>query len=41
MPDKPDIEYTMVDVSIVKVRRHGQRAKYGLRTTPLAARKAV
>jgi transposase len=35
--DEPDMEYAMVDATIVKVRRHGQGAKGGLRARPLAA----
>jgi hypothetical protein len=32
--DSPDMEYAMVDATIVKVHRHGQRAKGGLRARP-------
>lgn len=32
-----DFEYARIDGSIVKVHRHGQGAKGGLRTRPLAA----
>ncbi len=35
--DDPDLEYAMVDATIVKVHRHGQGAKGGLKTRPLAA----
>ena len=37
----PDMEYAMVDATIVKVHRHGQGAKGGLRARPLAAPKAA
>ena len=37
--DDPDMEYAMVDASIVKVHRHGQGAKGGLQARPSAARK--
>ena len=39
--DEPDMEYAMVDATIVKVHRHGQGAKGGLRARPLAAQKAA
>lgn len=39
--DDPDMEYAMVDATIVKVHRHGQGAKGGPRARPSAARKAV
>src|ERR1700746_112738 len=39
--DDPDMEYAMVDATIVKVHRHGQGAKGGLKARPLAARKAA
>ncbi len=32
--DEPDMEYAMVDATIVKVHRHGQGAKGGLRARP-------
>jgi transposase len=32
--DEPDMEYVMVDATIVKVHRHGQGAKGGLRARP-------
>jgi transposase len=35
--DEPDLEYAMVDATIVKVHRHGQGAKGGLRARPSAA----
>lgn len=38
--EEPDMEYAMVDATIVKVHRHGQGAKGGLRARPLVARKA-
>ena len=39
--DQPDMEFAMVDGTIVKVHRHGQGAKGGLRARPSAARRAV
>jgi len=39
--DEPDLEFAMVDGTIVKVHRHGQGAKGGLRARPLAAPKAA
>ncbi len=41
LSDEPDMEYAMVDATIVKVHRHGQGAKGGLRARPLADPKAV
>ena len=38
--DEPDLEYAMVDATIVKVHRHGQGAKGGLRARPSAVRRA-
>jgi transposase len=38
--DDPDMEYAMVDATIVKVHRHGQGAKGGLKARPSGARKA-
>lgn len=38
--EEPDMEYAMVDATIVKVHRHGQGAKGGLKARPSAARKA-
>ena len=35
--DEPDMEYAMVDATIVKVHRHGQGAKGGLRAAPRVA----
>ena len=32
--DDPDMEYAMVDATIVKVHRHGQGAKGGLKARP-------
>ena len=39
--DEPDMEFAMVDATIVKVHRHGQGAKGGLKARPLAAPKAA
>lgn len=39
--DEPDMEYAMVDATIVKVHRHGQGAKGGLRTRRSAAPRAA
>src|SRR5271155_2186308 len=39
--DDPDMEYAMVDATIVKVHRNGQGAKGGLKARPLDARKAA
>jgi transposase len=39
--EDPDLEYAMVDATIVKVHRHGQGAKGGLRARPSAIRKAA
>ena len=39
--DEPDMEYAMADSTIVKVHRHGQGAKGGLRARPSAAPKAA
>ena len=39
--DEPDMEYAMVDATIVKVHRHGQGAKGGLRAKPSAAPRAA
>ena len=38
--DEPDMEYAMVDATIVKVHRHGQGAKGGLKVRPSAVRRA-
>lgn len=39
--DEPDMEYAMVDATIVKVHRHGHGAKGGLKIKPSASRKAA
>ena len=39
--DEPDMEYAMVDATIVKVHRHGQGSKGGLRVRPSAAQRAA
>ena len=39
--DDPDMEYAMIDATIVKVHRHGQGAKGGLKIRPSAGRKAA
>ena len=39
--DTPDMEYAMVDATIVKVHRHGQGAKGGLRARPSASPEAA
>jgi len=38
--DDPDMEYAMVDATIVRVHRHGQGAKGGRMVRPLASQKA-
>ena len=38
--DDPDMEYAMVDATIVRVHRHGQGAKGGLATRPSASPEA-
>jgi transposase len=38
---EPDLEYAMVDATIVKVHRHGQGAKEGLCARPSAVAKAA
>ncbi len=38
--EEPDMEYAMVDATIVKVHRHGQGAKGGLKARPSVAPKA-
>jgi transposase len=35
--DEPDMEYAMIDGTIVKVHRHGQGAKGGLKIRPSAS----
>ena len=37
----PDLEYAMIDGSIIKVHRHGQGAKGGLKARPSAGRAAA
>ena len=39
--DQPDMEYAMIDATIVKVHRHGQGAKKGLKARPSGARRAA
>jgi transposase len=39
--DEPDLEYAMVDATIVKVHRHGQGAKGGLQAKPSANPRAA
>ena len=39
--DDPDMEYAIADATIVKVHRHGQGAKGGLKIRPSAYRKAA
>ena len=39
LSDEPDLEYAMVDATIVKVRRHGQGTKGGLGARPSVAPK--
>src|SRR5689334_10050420 len=39
--DEPDMEYAMVDATIVKVHRHGQGAKGGPKARPSAAPRAA
>ena len=39
--DEPDMEYAMIDATIVKVHRHGQGAKGGPKIKPSAVRKAA
>ena len=39
--DDPDLEFAMIDGTIVKVHRHGQGSKGGLRARPSAARAAA
>lgn len=39
--DEPGVECAMVDATIVKVHRHGQGAKGGLRARPSAAPRAA
>jgi transposase len=37
----PDLEFAMLDATIVKVHRHAQGAKWGPKIRPLASRRAV
>ena len=39
--DEPDMEYAMVDATIVKVHRHGQGAQGGLQAKPLVVPRAA
>jgi transposase len=39
--EEPDMEYAMVDATIVKVHRHGQGAKGGLKARPSGVRRAA
>jgi transposase len=39
--DDPDMEFAMVDATIVKVHRHAQGAKGGLKTRPSASQRAA
>jgi transposase len=39
--DDPDMEFAMIDGTIVKVHRHGQGSKGGLKARPSAARVAA
>ncbi len=39
--DEPDMEYAMVDATIVRVHRHGQGAKGGLKARPSASLEAA
>ncbi len=39
LSSEPDMEYAMVDATIVKVYRHGQGAKGGLKARPSVAPK--
>ena len=39
--DDPNMDYAMVDATIVKVHRHGQGAKGGLKARPSANREAA
>ena len=39
--DEPDMEFAMVDATIVKVHRHGQGSKGGLKARPSAAHAAA
>src|ERR1700747_2105460 len=39
--DDPDLEYAMIDATIVKVHRHGQGAKGGLKARPSGAQRVA
>ena len=39
--DAPDLEYAMIDGTIIKVHRHGQGAKGGLKARPSAGPRAA
>ncbi len=41
LSEETDMEYAMIDATIVKVHRHGQGAKGGLRARPLAVLKVA
>ena len=41
LSDEPDMEFAMIDGTIVKVHRHGQGAKGGLKARLSASQKAV
>ena len=41
LSDDPDLEFAMVDGTIVKVHRHGQGAKGGLKARPSASPEAA
>lgn len=41
LSEEPDMEYATIDATIVKVHRHGQGAKGGLRARPLVAPKVA
>ena len=41
LSDEPDMEYAIVDATIVKVHRHGQGAKGRLQARPSIVQKAV
>jgi len=40
LSDVPDLEYAMIDGTIVKVHRHGQGAKGGLKARPSESQRA-
>jgi hypothetical protein len=39
--DDPEMEYAMVDATIVKVHRHGHGAKGGLKARPSAGQRVA